>query len=108
ESELPSVRGPRSDAPPPPRAWPDRDPAAAARLGAARDAVATLSSEVEVPAENLLQPDLLRRLCWSPPSALDAASIGTFLRSGGARQWQVDVVTPLLVVAFAAATATAD
>jgi ribonuclease D len=104
ESELPSVRGPRSDAPPPPRAWPDRDPAAAARLAAARDAVATLSSEVEVPAENLLQPDLLRRLCWSPPSPLDAASIGTFLRAGGARQWQVDVVTPRLVAAFAAAT----
>src|SRR5919112_3722642 len=26
ESDLPSVRGPRTDAPPPPRAWADRDP----------------------------------------------------------------------------------
>ncbi|PVU81836.1 ribonuclease D (plasmid) [Cellulomonas sp. WB94] len=107
DSELPSVRGPRSDAPPPPRAWPDRDPAAAARLAAARDAVATLSAEVEVPAENLLQPDLLRRLCWTPPSPLDASSIEAFLRAGGARQWQVDVVTPRLVAAFATAAAAA-
>jgi ribonuclease D len=105
EPELPSVRGPRSDAPPPPRAWPDRDPAAAARLAAARDTIATLSTEVSVPAENLLQPDLLRRLCWTPPSPLDAASIETFLSVGGARQWQVEVVTPRLVAAFAAASA---
>ena len=104
EPELPSVRGPRSDAPPPPRAWPDRDPAAAARLAAARDAVAAISAEVHVPTENLLQPDLLRRLCWTPPSPLEAASIHAFLRAGGARQWQVELVTPRLVAAFAAAT----
>ncbi|WP_448629307.1 hypothetical protein [Cellulomonas soli] len=60
------MRGPKSDAPPPPRAWADRDPAAAARLAAAREAVAALSAEHTVPVENLLQPDLLRRLCWSP------------------------------------------
>jgi ribonuclease D len=108
ESELPSVRGPRSDAPPPPRAWPDRDPAAAARLAAAREAVAALSAEVAVPTENLLQPDLLRRLCWTPPSPLDAASIEDFLHTGGARPWQVEVVTPRLVAAFAAATAATE
>jgi ribonuclease D len=102
ESELPSVRGPRSDAPPPPRAWPDRDPAAAARLAAARHVIVELSAEVRVPTENLLQPDLLRRLCWTPPSTLDAVSIEEFLRAGGAREWQVELVTPRLVAAFAA------
>jgi ribonuclease D len=102
ESELPSVRGLRTDAPPPPRAWPDRDPAAAARLAAARHVIAELSAEARVPTENLLQPDLLRRLCWTPPS-LDAASIESFLRAGGAREWQVELATPRLVTAFAAA-----
>ncbi len=72
DADLPSVRGPKSDAPPPPRAWADRDPAAAARLTAAREAIAALSAEHTVPVENLLQPDLLRRLCWTPPDTLDA------------------------------------
>ena len=75
EADLPSVRGPKSDAPPPPRAWAEKDPAAAARLVAAREVVTDLSTTHEVPAENLLQPDLLRRLCWTPPAVLDAEGI---------------------------------
>ncbi|MFI2751948.1 HRDC domain-containing protein [Cellulomonas sp. P22] len=103
DSELPSVRGPRSDAPPPPRAWPDRDPAAAARLAVARDVVAALSAEHSVPTENLLQPDLLRRLCWTPPARLDEESIAAFLTAGGAREWQVSLIAPRLAAAFAQA-----
>lgn len=98
--ELPSVRGPRTDAPPPPRAWPDRDPAAAARLLAARNVVAGLSVEHHIPVENLLQPDLLRRLCWSPPATLDAASISAVLTAGGARAWQVDLLAARLAEGF--------
>jgi len=101
ESELPSVRGPKSDAPPPPRAWADRDPAAAARLAAAREVVAELSQRYTVPVENLLQPDLLRRLCWSPPATPDAAAIAEQLAAGGARAWQVDLVADAFAAAFA-------
>lgn len=102
DSELPSVRGPKSDAPPPPRAWADKDPAAAARLAVARDVVTALSAEHTVPVENLLQPDLLRRLCWTPPRPLDADAVAQFLAAGGARPWQVELVTPPLAAAFAA------
>ena len=49
-----------------------------------------------MPAENLLQPDLLRRLCWTPPAALDLDGIAAFLRAGGARPWQVELVGPRL------------
>ncbi|NMR19410.1 ribonuclease D [Cellulomonas fimi] len=101
EKELPSVRGPRSDAPPPPRAWPDRDPAAAARLAAAREAMASLSAEHDVPVENLLLPDLLRRLCWSPPPGLGGAEVAEALAAGGARPWQVELVVPRLAAALA-------
>ena len=101
DAELPSVRGPRSDAPPPPRAWADRDPDAAARLAAAREVMAGLSAEHHVPVENLLQPDLLRRLCWAPPAELDAGSVATFLTEGGARPWQVALAAPRLADAFA-------
>jgi ribonuclease D len=99
EAQLPSIRGPRSDAPPPPRAWADRDPAAAARLTAARAAITELSDAHHVPAENLLQPDLLRRLCWTPPQTWDAESITAALRAGGARPWQAELVGPALAAA---------
>ncbi len=99
EAQLPSIRGPRSDAPPPPRAWAERDPAAAARLATARAVIAQLSDDHHVPAENLLQPDLLRRLCWAPPQSWDAPAITAALLAGGARPWQADLVGPALAAA---------
>jgi ribonuclease D len=91
-ADLPRA-APPSDGPPPVARWADRDPAAAARLAAARAAVASVSEERSVPVENLLQPDLLRRLCWSPPPDGDVAAA---LRKGGARDWQVELLAPLL------------
>ena len=103
DAELPATRGPASDGPPPARVWPDRDPAAARRLAAARELVAELSTEYSVPVENLLQPDLLRRLCWSPPRPLDAGSVARTLGEGGARAWQVELLAERLAAALAAA-----
>lgn len=107
DDQLPSVRGPRTDAPPPPRAWADRDPAAAARLAAARAIVAELSEAHTVPAENLLQPDLLRRVCWTPPQPADAEHLAERLAAGGARPWQIGLLAPRLAEAFAAQGAVA-
>ena len=92
DADLPRSRGPGGDGPPPVRAWADRDPAAAARLAAAREVVASLTELHAVPAENLLQPDLLRRLCWTPPRPLTPESVAQSLAAGGARPWQVEVV----------------
>ncbi len=78
-----------SDAPPPARAWPDRDPAAAARLSAARTAVAAIADEHGLPVENLLSPDYVRRLTWEPPDDLSAESVAATLGGLGARAWQV-------------------
>ena len=100
ESELPSLRGPRSDGPPPPRTWGDRDVGAARRLSAARELVTARSEELSVPVENLLQPDALRRLCWTPPTAADPAGIAGFLRGRGAREWQLDLLAEGLAQAF--------
>lgn len=101
DNELPPARGPRSDGPPPPRSWPDRDPAAAARLAAAKEVVAGLSEQHHVPVENLLQPDLLRRVCWTPPEPADADAIAERLRAGGAREWQIGLIAEPLATAFA-------
>jgi len=100
ETELPTVRGPRSDGPPPARTWADRDPAAASRLAAARAVVQGLSARLAVPVENLLQPDLLRRLCWTPPTPLDPGAVEAFLVAGGARRWQVDLTAASLTDAL--------
>jgi len=86
------------DGPPPVARWADRDPDAAARLAAARAGVTALSEQWTVPVENLVQPELMRRICWSPPADGDVAAV---LRAGGARPWQVELVTPVLERALA-------
>jgi ribonuclease D len=98
-SELPAVN-PTSDGPPPPNRWADKDPAAAARLAAARAALAALAQEHRLPLENLLQPELVRRLCWQPPDGCAPAAVAEALRSGGARPWQLDLATDTLAAAL--------
>ncbi|MGW5605823.1 ribonuclease D [Streptomyces sp. NPDC003753] len=99
EAELPQPGQPVTG-PPPPRAWADKDPAAAARLSAARAAVSTLAEELTMPQENLISPDTVRRLCWEPPKPVDAESVASALAGYGARAWQVEQVTPVLVKAL--------
>ncbi len=103
ESELPQPGQPLNG-PPPPRAWADKDPAAAARLTAARTAVTTLAEELNLPQENLITPDTVRRVCWEPPEATKPA-VAEALAGYGARPWQVELVTPLLVEALSTASA---
>ncbi|MFJ2937183.1 HRDC domain-containing protein [Streptomyces sp. NPDC087219] len=101
ESELPQP-GQQVAGPPPPRAWADKDPVAAARLSAARAAVSALAEELNLPQENLVTPDTVRRVCWEPPTPADADGVAAALASHGARPWQVELVTPLLVKALTA------
>lgn len=86
--------------PPPAVRWSKRKPEAAARLDAARAALAELSTRVSVPTENLVSPDLVRRLCWDWADADDAAAVEAFLREGQARAWQRELVVPVLAEAL--------
>lgn len=98
--------GPAEDAelpngPPPPARWPKRRPEAAARLDAARAALRELSQRVTVPTENLVSPDLVRRLCWDWAGADDVSTaIEEFLAAGQARGWQRELVVPALASAL--------
>jgi ribonuclease D len=100
ETDLPLHSRP-GDGPPPVNRWADRDPAAATRLKAARAGLAEVSERWSVPVENLLSPDLVRRLMWSPPRPADAAGVAEVLRAGGAREWQVGLTAELLTAAIA-------
>ncbi|MFI6207735.1 HRDC domain-containing protein [Streptomyces sp. NPDC051041] len=101
EAQLPQ-QGQPVTGPPPPRAWADKDPAAAERLSAARAAVSALAERLNTPQENLVAPDAVRRVCWEPPAVVDAASVGAALAGHGARPWQVELVAPVLAEALSA------
>lgn len=105
DAELPQP-GQTVSGPPPPRSWADRDPAAAARLSAARAAVSALAEELNMPQENLITPDTVRRVCWEPPAQVDTDSVAGALAAHGARQWQISQVTPALVAALAVTAGT--
>jgi ribonuclease D len=94
--------------PPPPRAWADKDPVAAARLSAARAAVSRLAEGLNLPQENLVSPDTVRRLCWAPPAAATPEVVSSTLASLGARPWQVELVTPLMTASLTARPAAQD
>ncbi|WP_082043925.1 HRDC domain-containing protein [Mobilicoccus massiliensis] len=102
ESRLPATSLP-NQGPPPPKSWADRDPLAAARLAMAREALGAFAEQHRLPLENLLSPDTLRRVVWTPPQHLDESSVHDELRELGARPWQADIAAPVLAHAFATA-----
>jgi ribonuclease D len=101
DSELPPMTL-RSDGPPPQRAWPERDPLAAARLAATRTALTAFAHERAIPVENVLSPDPLRRVIWSPPQPPTAEAFARALAELGARPWQTQIVAPMIEAAFRA------
>ena len=106
DSELPDAAGgPVPSGPPPAHRWAERDPAAAARLSAARAAVAAIAEANRMPAENLLAPDALRRLSWDPPQPSDDENVALALAGYGARPWQVELTAGPIASALQGAQA---
>lgn len=94
--------------PPPHKLWSKKHPEAWERYQAVREKVAALSEEVQVPAENLLQPALLRQWVWETPRVGDPAAVAAQLSALGARPWQVELVAPELVAALQESSSTAS
>jgi ribonuclease D len=69
------------------RNWANRYPEADARLQVLKPVMSELALELEIPTENILQPDLMRRVAWEP-----AEDIAAQLMEFGARTWQVEAV----------------
>jgi ribonuclease D len=89
-----------AEGPPPPHRWAERDPDAATRLARSRELVATVAATHRLPPENLITPDSVRRLAWSPPDPLDEDAVREVLAGFGARPWQVALTAPGLTEAL--------
>ncbi len=98
DDQLPLAAAP-GDGPPPANRWAERDPVAARRLARVRTVIAALSEQHAIPAENLAQPEAVRRLAWQPPASIDADSVASALTQAAARPWQVALLAgPLAAV----------
>jgi len=89
---------------PPPRVWADKNPEADKRLKAARAAITEVATTMSIPVENMLTPDSLRRVAWTPPEPADGDAIAAALLSLGARTWQVDATAQVIADAFVEAS----
>lgn len=98
DEALPMV--PPVEGPPPPHRWAERDPAAAARLARCRGAVTAIAQAHTMPPENLIAPDYVRRLAWTPPPEITGDTVAQLLRGSGARPWQVSLVAEELAAAL--------
>ena len=77
---------------------------AARRLQLAREEMAALGETHSMPVENLLTPDLLRRVLWSPPRVREPGdlvdAVVDQLAAMSARRWQIALTTPLITRAI--------
>jgi len=69
-------------------------------LNAAKPLMKQLSEQHDIPVENLVTPESLRRVLWQPPPVPDRASVEAALAEVGARAWQQQIVAPVVIEAL--------
>jgi ribonuclease D len=91
EDQWPESRT-KSDAMPPIKIWRERFPEKYAPLSHARFNLQVRAEELSIPLENMISPELVRRICWDAPQS----SVHEALTAMGARRWQADIASPIL------------
>jgi ribonuclease D len=103
EDQWPSMRT-NADTLPPIKLWRDKFPEKYAPLSHARASIELIAQENQIPVENLMTPEHVRRICWKPPigatTTLSVSEVEQALAELGARQWQIDLVAPTLAAAL--------
>jgi ribonuclease D len=103
EDQWPSMRT-NADTLPPIKLWRDKFPEKYAPLSHARASIELIAQENQIPVENLMTPEHVRRICWKPPigatTTLSESEVEQALAELGARQWQIDLVAPALAAAL--------
>lgn len=88
---------------PPPKSWPQRNPEAAARWDVVRPAVVATAEALQLQAEVLISPEIVRRLCWEgfdfrqSPDAVER-----LLSVTSARRWQIEQLVDPITAALRA------
>ena len=95
EDSWPQVRS-NTDALPPIKLWRDRFPERYAPLTHARAQLDLRATELNIPLENLISPEAVRRICWNKP----LGEVSTALVALGVRPWQIEIAAPLLEAAL--------
>ena len=95
EDQWPEARS-KSDAMPPIKIWRERFPEKFAPLSHARFNLQVRAEELSIPLENLISPELVRRICWQPPET----TVAEALVAMGARRWQSEIAAPILEAAL--------
>jgi ribonuclease D len=66
-------------------------------LSHARARLAEAAADRELPVENLLTPELMRKICWNyGGGSASVSDIASDLASWGARPWQIEITSPIL------------
>jgi len=94
ESEYPEMRA-AGDSMPPTKIWKERFPEKYAPFTHARAAVESRATELNIPVENLISPEVIRKLVWK--SSTDVTKDALEL---GARPWQVSEIANLVTAAL--------
>ena len=93
-----------ADTLPPIKLWRERFPEKYAPLTHARFAVETIAQELSIPTENLISPEIIRRICWAPPASsatgVDVQAVSEAMAKLGARPWQIELVAPSVASAL--------
>ncbi|MBM3716752.1 MAG: ribonuclease D, partial [Actinobacteria bacterium] len=71
-------------------------------------AVEDRAGELGMPTENLLTPEMLRRVAWNPPADITAESVGAALTAQGARPWQIEQTAQVIADSFVASVKEPD
>ena len=114
DGDLPQLRS-TSDSLPPIKLWRDRAPLAHARLTHARFNLGERAAMINMPVENLISPEVVRRIVWASEKepalfnvpAAEAGSVTALeaplrilLAKWGARNWQINQVIEPLALAL--------
>lgn len=103
ESQWPPLRV-DSDSMPPIKIWREKFPTKFAPFSHARASIEKEAAALSIPAENLISPEIVRRICWAPPEgatrSLQVDAVYGALLGRGARPWQSAIVSPLLAQAL--------
>ena len=103
EDQWPAMRT-NADTLPPIKLWRDKFPEKYAPLSHARAAIELIAQENEIPVENLITPEHVRRVCWKPPTGatevLSLEAVEKALADLGARQWQIGLVASAVASAL--------